>query len=102
MDTGVTECFIHSRVVKQLQLQTTLLPKEQIIKNVNGTINKIEKITYRVIFDIKCDGIPKKHIFYITDIGVDDLILGYPFFGAAEPRINWKNEHMDDITILAI
>ena len=48
------------------------------------------KITHGVIFDIKYDGVPRKHMFYIADIGVDDLILGYPFFEAAEPRINWK------------
>ena len=91
MDIEVTECFIHSKVVKQLQLQTTLLPKEQIMKNVIGTINKTGKITHRVIFNIKYDGIPKKHIFYIADIGVDDLILGYAVVEAAEPRIDWKN-----------
>ena len=48
------------------------------------------KITHGVIFDIKYDGVLRKHMFYIADIGVDDLILGYPFFEAAEPWINWK------------
>ena len=40
-------------------------------------------------------------MFYITDIGVDDLILEYPFFKAAEPQINWKEGQMDGITVLA-
>ena len=40
-------------------------------------------------------------MFYIADIGVDDLILGYPFFEAAEPQINWKEGRMDGITVLA-
>ena len=90
MDSGATECFIHPRVVKQLQLHITQLPKEWIVKNVDGTTNKMGKITHGVVFDIKYDGVPRKHMFYIADIGVNDLILGYPFFEAAEPRINWK------------
>ena len=63
--------------------------------------NKMGKITHGVIFDIKYNGVPKKHMFYIADIGVDNLILGYPFFEAAEPRIDWKNGRMDGITVLA-
>ena len=54
-----------------------------------------------VLFDIKYNGVPQKHMFYIADIGVDDLILGYPFFEAAEPKIDWKNGRMDGITVLA-
>jgi len=29
------------------------------------------------------------HRFLVADIGEDDLILGYPFFEAANPVINW-------------
>ena len=73
---------------------------ERIVRNVDGTTNKMGEITHGVVFDIKYDGVPKKHMFYIVDIGVDDLILRYPFFKSAEPRIDWKNGWMDVIMVL--
>jgi hypothetical protein len=29
------------------------------------------------------------HRFLVTDIGKDDIILGYPFFEVANPMVNW-------------
>ena len=58
------------------------------------------KITHGVVFDIKYNGVPRKHLFYIANIRIDDLILGYLFFEVAKPRINWKEGRMDGIMVL--
>jgi hypothetical protein len=39
---------------------------------------------------VKYQGKPQEHLFFVTDIGEDDVILGYPFFEVATPHINWK------------
>ena len=39
---------------------------------------------------VKYQGKLQEHLFFVTNIGKDDVILGYPFFEAATPHINWK------------
>ena len=34
--------------------------------------------------------------FLITDLGEDEIVLGYPWLAAFQPRINWKNAMLDE------
>ena len=34
--------------------------------------------------------------FLITDLGEDEIVLGYPWLAAFEPRINWRNTMIDE------
>ena len=43
-----------------------------------------------VHFIVKYQGKPQEHLFFITNIGEDDVILGYPFFKVAMLYTNWK------------
>ena len=88
LDSGATECFIHPKVVKQLNLRSIKLPKPQKVKNVDGTLNQSGEVKEGVTLIIKHNGQPQKHLFYITNIGEDDIILGYPFLEAANPAID--------------
>ena len=29
--------------------------------------------------------------FLVTDLGEDEIVLGYPWLAAFEPKIDWKN-----------
>jgi hypothetical protein len=40
------------------------------------------------------------HRFLIADIGKDDIILGYPFFKAANPMVNWPIEKVHGVLAL--
>jgi hypothetical protein len=40
------------------------------------------------------------HQFLVADIGEDDLILGYPFFEAANPFIDWQQGSTNRSVIL--
>src|SRR3984885_6630266 len=40
------------------------------------------------------------HRFLVANIGEDDLILGYPFLKAAEPKIDWLNGRLEGNIIL--
>ena len=42
-------------------------------------------------FKVKYQGKETCHKFLITDIGEDDVILGYPFFEGTNPDIDWTN-----------
>jgi hypothetical protein len=75
--------------VEQLQLKRVKLPKPWKVKNVDGTLNQSGEVTEGVILIVKYNGKPQKHLFYMANIGEDDLILGYPFLKAANPKISW-------------
>jgi Reverse transcriptase (RNA-dependent DNA polymerase)/Aspartyl protease len=100
LDSGATKCFIHPKVVKQLKLWTIKLPKPQKVKNVDGTLNQSGEVKKGVTLIIKHNGRPQKHLFYITNIGEDDIILGYPFLEATNPIVNWTKGELDGMTIL--
>ena len=34
--------------------------------------------------------------FLITDLGEDEIILGYPWLAAFQPHIDWKNTTLDE------
>jgi hypothetical protein len=82
------ECFIHPKIVEQLQLKRVKLPKPQKVKNVDRTLNQSGEVTEGVILVIKYNGKPQKHLFYVANTGEDVLILGYPFLKAADPKIS--------------
>ncbi len=33
--------------------------------------------------------------FLVTDLGEDEVVLGYPWLVAFQPRIDWKNATLD-------
>jgi hypothetical protein len=54
------------------------LPKAQKIFNIDNTTNKSGEITHYLDLDVNTKGIHKEMCFLITDIGSEDLLLGYP------------------------
>ena len=34
--------------------------------------------------------------FLITDLGEDEIVLGYPWLAAFQPKIDWKNAVLDE------
>jgi hypothetical protein len=76
------------------------LPKPQKVKNMDGTLNQSGEVTKGVILVVKYNGRPQKHLFYVANIGEDDLILGYPFLEAANPEISWTKGTVDGTIIL--
>jgi hypothetical protein len=67
---------------------------------VDGTLNQSGEVTKGVILIIKYNGKPQKHLFYVANIGEDDLILGYPFLEAANPKISWTEGMIEGTVIL--
>jgi hypothetical protein len=90
IDSGATDNFIDEDTWKRLGIGRKELARPVTVHNVDGTENKQGKIThYCWLRIVKGD----KHMlqrFYITSLGKDRIILGYPFLYDFNPKINWK------------
>ena len=79
IDSGATDNFIDEDTWKRLGIGCKELARPVTVHNVDGTENKQGKIThYCWLRIVKGD----KHMlqrFYITSLGKDRIILGYPF-----------------------
>jgi len=101
LDSGATECFIHPQLIKKHRLQKVQLPKSRTVKNVDGTTNRMGKITHMVEMMIQHEDQINQHVFLVADIGEDDVILGYTFFESTNPQINWSKGFFQGSVILS-
>ena len=95
VDSGATNNFIHPRLVKRLGLGTNPLEKPKKVWNVDGTTNKGGELTHYVDLEVKTGSEKQKMRFLITDLGDDDLILGYPWLSTFEPTFSWHDGVID-------
>ena len=69
----------------------TLLEKPKWIYNIDNTSNKSGSITHSLKLKVTTKGIDKIMQFLVTDIGNEDILLGYPWLATFEPKFGWKN-----------
>jgi hypothetical protein len=89
IDSGATENFINPRTVERLQLPMKQLPHPRIIYNIDGTLNKAGSITHKCQLRVQFKDILRTIDFFITDLGQDRAVLGFPFLKEFNPEINW-------------
>jgi aspartyl protease len=97
LDSGATESFIHPRIVHELQLSTNQLHHPRMVQNIDRTSNRLGEVVDEVRMSIRHENYNKMHRFLVTDIGENDIILGYPFFKAANPLIDWPTGRMHGV-----
>src|SRR6266403_2109917 len=85
VDSRATDNFIHPKFVKCLCVGMQELERPMKIWNIDGTTK----------------GQEKKMRFLVTDLGVEDVILGYPWLATFEPQFSWKDATVDT-TILPV
>ena len=61
-----------------------------MILNIDGTYNKAGSITWKCQLEVQFGNILNNVDFYITDLGQDWAILGFPLFQKFNPMIDWK------------
>ena len=89
LDSGATENFIHLDYAWRKWLTVKQLVTPRKIVNVDKTPNTKGEICYYVDLDMN-HGTTKVCLhFFLTDIGDWDIILGYPWFAAVQPNIDW-------------
>lgn len=57
--------------------------------------NRAGLLTHFVDLDVRTGNREECLRFLITDLGTDDMILGYPWLTAFEPKFNWTNGVID-------
>ena len=89
LDSGATENFIQELYAQQLKLPVKCLLHTRPIYNVNGTLNKNGHIHSYTDLEMQTGQQRTKLCFFLTNIGNQKLILGYPWFTATQPNIDW-------------
>jgi hypothetical protein len=96
VDSGATDNFIHPRFVKRMGMGTRQLEKPKRIFNIDNTNNRAGQITHYLDLDVQTNGIYKEMRFLITDIGNEDILLGYPWLAVYEPKFSWRHGTIDE------
>ena len=91
VDSGATDNFIHPAFAKRLGLSMTPLDKPKRIYNIDNTSNKAGSITHSLELKVTTKGEDRIMRFLVTDIGSEDILLGYPWLATFEPKFGWKD-----------
>jgi len=102
VDSGATDCFMSPTIVRRMGLGKQPLEKSQRIWNIDNTENKDGSITHFVNLQVQTHGIHRNMRFLITNIGNEDIVLGYPWLVAYKPKFNWKYATIDEMIPLVV
>jgi len=87
--------------VECLKLETRKLVKPQKVQNINSTPNKSGKILEAVNLLVNNNSQKASHAFFVANIGHDNFILGYPFFEASNPNVDWSGGRIEGFTTIS-
>jgi hypothetical protein len=96
VDSGATENFMNLGYAKWLRLPIKKLAFKRNLYNVGGMENKSGKLKYYTDLKVQIGTKCVKMRFFLTDLGEHKAILGYLWFMAMQPKINWKNGWIDE------
>ena len=95
LDSGATENFITTHYANWLRLPIKQLPRARKVCNVDGTSNKQGDITHFTDLEVQTGAKRVKMRFFLTDLGEQKVILGYPWFAAMQPKVDWARAWID-------
>ena len=95
VDSGATENFMNLTYARWLKLPIHPLKKPRKIFNVDGTENKSGELKYYTDLEVQTGTTRSPLRFFLTDLGENKAILGYSWFAATQPKIDWKRGWID-------
>ena len=95
LNSGATENFITTHYANWLCLPIKQLPRARKVCNVDGTTNKQGDITHFTDLEVHTGAKRIKMRFFLTDLGEQKVILGYPWFTAMQPKVDWARAWID-------
>jgi hypothetical protein len=95
VDSGATENFLNLSYAKWLKLPIKRLPQPRKLFNVDGTENKSRELQFYMDLQVRNGGQTHLLQFFLSDLGEHKAILGYPWFAAVQPKIDWKRGWID-------
>ena len=87
---------------RYLQLPIRQLPEPHKLFNVDGTQNKAGVLEYYTDLNVQTGGNRTYLRFFLSDLGENKAILGYPWFAAVQLKIDWKRGWIDYSQLLII
>ena len=95
VDLGATDNFISKNLLHRLKIGYLLVETPIKIWNIDGTHNQDGAISHFTDLQVRTGTETKTLRFLITNLGRDEVILGYPWLTAFEPIIHWKDATLD-------
>ena len=89
LDLGATKNFINTNYGQYLRLPIKKLITPRKVYNVDGTPNWKRDIVAYTDLEVRTSKKKTNMRFFITNLGAQRMILGYPWFAAMQPRIDW-------------
>ena len=89
LDSGATKNSISMQYMKELQLPIKHLQHPQPVYNMDGTQNKNRDIEHYTDLEMQTGDQRVWLQFFLTNLADQKAILGYPWFAANQPKINW-------------
>jgi hypothetical protein len=102
VDSGATNNFINEWFVKRMGLGMATLPQPQQLFNIDDTNNKGGMVTHYVDLQVDTNQSPRNMLFLVTDIGKEDVLLGYPWLSAFEPKFSWTHGTINEKALLVV
>jgi hypothetical protein len=96
VDSGTTDNFISSKLLKRMKIGALDLKHQKVIWNIDGTQNKSGMITRYADLQVLCGDKMEVMQFLVTNLGEDEIVLGYPWLAVFQPKINWKDAVLDE------
>ena len=95
VDSGATENFMNLQYAKWLRLPIKQLEHPRKLYNVDGTENKSGELRYYTDLEVQTGSNHTQMRFFLSDLGEHKAILGYSWFAATQPKIDWQRGWID-------
>jgi len=89
LDSGATENFMSLNYAKYLRLPIKNLREPRKLFNVDRTPNKAGDLQHYIDLATRMGTSTRQLRYFLSDLGDNKVILGYPWFAAAQPKIDW-------------
>ena len=102
IDSGATENFMNLGYAWWLHLPIWCLSQLRPLFNVDGSENKSGQLLFYTDLQVWTGQQTTNLRFFLSDLGEHKAILGYPWFAAFQPCINWKRGWINTTQLLVI
>ena len=90
LDSCAVGVFIDQNYARKLRLEFKTLQTPVLARNVDGTTNKRGTIKNYVDLQFKIGDKQFEERFFVTGLGKQRIILGFPWLRKHNPEINWQ------------
>src|SRR6266516_4392809 len=90
LDCGATGLFADTAFVREKGFTTRTLQRPVPVKNVDGSPNEAGSIKEVVDLVLRFKDHSERALFGVTNLGKQNLILGFPWLRKHNPEVDWK------------